>query len=99
MFNKNKNETPEPTKLEKALNAAYDALLAQDLSGPEYLATLEKLERLHKLAPPTAEVKPVSMDAVIAVAGNLAGIVMILSHERVAVIGTKALGMVIKPRM
>jgi hypothetical protein len=60
---------------------------------PEYDKVLEQLERVNKIAN-SQKSDPVSKDGVLAVVANLAGISLILSHERLHVITTKALGFV-----
>ena len=67
------------------------------ISDDEYVVTLERLERLYKLNE-KKEVYRVSPDTLAVVAGNLLGIVMILHHEELNVVTSKALGFVLKGR-
>jgi hypothetical protein len=98
LFNKNNTEKNRPG-LEKAIDDALLELAGLAADTEEYNKVLDKLERLYKLRAPEPEpTKPVSMDTIVAVAGNLAGIILIINHERVHVIGTKALGFVGKFR-
>lgn len=86
--------------LKKAID---DALLELALTKPnteDYDAILEKIERLYKLQAPKPEArKPISPDALISAAASLAGIVMIIHHEQIGAITTKALGFIPKPKI
>lgn len=64
----------------------------------EYDKLLNQLERLYKLQAPE-KARRISPDAIVAVVGNLAGIVMILNFERVHVVTSKALGFVLKTKL
>lgn len=93
MFNKNKPENRPG--LEKAIDDALTELSKVQAGTPEYKAILDEIEKLYALRLPEPEApKPVSKDAIIAVAGNLAGIILIINHEKLHVISTKALGFV-----
>lgn len=98
MFNFKKNNDHEGLK--KAID---DALLELALTKPntdDYAKVLEKIERLFKLqAPKTEPRKPISPDALISAAASLAGIVMIIHHEQVGALTSKALGFVVKPKL
>lgn len=97
MFNKTKPENRPG--LEKAIDDALLELAKLQADTPEYDAVLDKIERLYKLRLPEPEAsKPVSADALVAGAVNLAGILLIINHERVNVISTKALAFVGKFR-
>ena len=99
MFTKQQPEEERP-ELEEAIDMALSELSNHKPYSTEYVKALEQIEKLYKLRAPKPELqKPVSLDAVIAVAGNLAGIVLILGYERAHVLTSKALGFVIKSRM
>lgn len=98
MFTKH---TPEedPQELQDAIDLALLELQAHKPYSVEYVKSLEQIEKLYKLRAPRPELqKPVSLDTVLTVAGNLTGIVMILGYERAHVLSSKALGMLIRPR-
>ena len=84
-------------------NSALDAVIAQVLEEmqslmvdtPEFARATEQLTKLMELREKSSR-KPVSSDTLAVVGGNLAGIVLILSHERAHVIGSKALQFVLK---
>jgi hypothetical protein len=98
LFNKNKTEKNRPG-LEKAIDDALLELAACKPDTEEYNLVLDKIERLYKLRAPEQEpAKPVSIDTLVAVAGNLAGIVLIINHEKLHVISTKAVQFVGKFR-
>jgi hypothetical protein len=62
----------------------------------EYPVLLDRLTKLTKLR--EYDRKPVSRDTMLLVAGNLAGILLIIGYERVNVITTRAIGFVGKFR-
>ena len=59
----------------------------------QYSKILEQLERLNKIAS-TRKDDPVSRNGLIAVFGNLVGIGLILNHERLHVVTSKAVNFV-----
>ena len=90
--------TPQTkTPVEKELDALFSNLRIANPDSEEYATTLDMIVKLHKLQ---ADEKPqqVSPDTLVLAAVNLLGIVMILSHERLNVITTKATSLVMKPR-
>jgi len=92
-------KTPvEDPMLTKAIQGAHDDLEAYDADSAEYAKIVIQLEKLYALQAPE-KAAPVSPDALIAVAGNLVGILMILNFERLHVVTTKALGFVLKSKM
>jgi hypothetical protein len=80
-----------------ALDANIVGLLSwmenADPTTPEYAQIVTKLEKLYALR---GSKKSVSPDTLAIVLGNLAGIIMILNHERAHVVVSKALGFVMK---
>lgn len=82
--------------LELAVNRAVLRLSAHEIGSEEYLATISSLEKLHKMK--EAE-KPssISKDTMLVVAANILGIILIISHERVNVVSTRAIGLLLKP--
>lgn len=96
---KNKT-TEEHPALDAAIDAALLALQAHDPGSPEYAKITEQLERLYKLKVSAPEPsKPLDVNVVLTVAGNLAGIGLILGYERAHIITTKALGFVLKSKL
>ena len=80
-----------------ALDANIVGLLSwmenADPTTPEYAQIVTKLEKLYALR---GSKKSVSPDTLAIVLGNLAGIIMILNHERAHVVVSKSLGFVMK---
>jgi hypothetical protein len=89
MFKKNK----ELIGLDLVIDLATTELLEHTPGTPEYDKILEQLEKLNKIANSNKS-EPVSKDGLLAVIANLTGIGMILGHERLHVITSKALGFV-----
>lgn len=85
------------TMLEQEIDEVLKEMGTMHTSSDEYVVTLERLERLYKLNE-KKEVYRVSPDTLAVVAGNLLGIVMILHHEELNVVTSKALGFVLKGR-
>lgn len=95
MFQK---KTKEPTPLDEAISDVFSALKGLDEESEEYSAAVDQLVKLMKLK---KEVEPSwrpSPDVAITAAANIAGILLILNHERLHVIATKAIGFVGKLR-
>ena len=93
MFGRNKTENP--------LQAATDMLLRElvqvDGGSEEAERIVARLTELNELKK-TNTSPPVSKDVVVTAATNLAGILLILNHERAHVVTSKALGFVQKLR-
>lgn len=94
-------KTPEKTGLESTI----DKLIAEmeDFSGfdDEYAKMVVQLDTLYKLKEVDQKVdasKHVSRDTWAIVGANLAGILMIVGHERANVVTSKALNLLMKLR-
>ena len=87
----------EQTLLERTTDDAIRSLSNQTVGSGEYMKTLDALDKLHAMK--QAE-KPssVSMDTLAIVGANLLGIILIIKHEHVNVIASKAMSLVIKPK-
>lgn len=98
MFNR-KTQT-ETTGLEDAIDAALFELKAHDAHSDEYSKIVDQLDKLYKIKSSYDKDNKtsVSMDQIVAVVGNLAGIVMILGYENAHVVTSKALGFVMKSK-
>lgn len=86
-------KSPEPTGLEKAIDSLLNEMAALNGDDAEYAKMADQLEKLYKLK---AIDKPekVSPDTLALIAGNLAGIIMIVGYERANVVTSKALGFI-----
>lgn len=87
----------KPTVLDETIDAALSELKELSTTHPEYQPTLDRVKELYKLKEQNTP-KRVSPDTLVLVAGNLAGIALILGYERAHVVTSKALGFVLKSR-
>jgi hypothetical protein len=94
---KNLRFTTQPDALDGVIDEALTRLKGIDVLSDDYAKAMSQIEKLQKFKEHNSA-KPVSRDTLAIVAGNLAGIMLILSYERAHVITTKALGVVMKPR-
>lgn len=95
MFTQKKQS--EPTGLQLVIDALEARLVKVQPDTDEYPKMVEQLTKLHKLKESETP-KRLSPDVVATVAGNLAGILLILQYERANVITSKALSFVLKLR-
>ena len=95
-----KREPPKFYKrlLESELERAIGSLKGVLTDSDEYSKMLTSVERLHGMLDEEQKSRPVSKDTLATIGGNLLGILMIIKHERVNVITSKALGFVIRSR-
>lgn len=91
----NTSKTKTPVDME--IDILFERLRHLLVESKEYATTLDTIAKLHKLK---ADEQPqrVSPDTLVIVGANLLGIIMILSHERLNIITTKAASLVLKPR-
>lgn len=85
----------EPTGLDLAIAEVLSDMKGFTSDADEYSAMVEQLVKLHAMKE-CEKPNGVSKDTVLIVAGNLLGIVMILSFERTNVITTRALQFMLK---
>lgn len=86
------------TNLEKEIDNLLELMRLESPGSNEYRAILDDLERLYK-AKSLEKDRDVSPDTIAIVAGNLAGILLILKYEELNVITSKALSFVLKGRV
>jgi len=79
------------TKIDDQINTLLDAL-GTAKSPAEYAEWADQLVKLHALR----EKNRVSKEALVTITANVAGIIVILMHERTNVIASKAFGLVRK---
>lgn len=84
------------TKLEKEISLVLDKLKKEDVGTEEYQNILDHLSKLYEMK--QKDKSSISPDTVAVVVGNLLGIILILKHEELNVITSKALGFVIRGR-
>ena len=94
------NNTPddEPTRLDKAIDRILEKMEALEPETPEYHELSERVSKLYDCRPETKPAPRISPDTILTIAGNLAGIILILSFEKAHVVTSKALGFVIKSK-
>lgn len=92
MFSRKK----EPTQLERAIDRALRELTHHEIDSEEYAKKLEMVIKLHGIKDRGPE--PVSKDTLAIVGANLLGIVMIIKHEYVNVVTSRAMSLILKPR-
>jgi hypothetical protein len=97
MFNqKPKSETQ---LLDEMIENAHSEAAHFDVESDEMSAALKNLAEMYKIKNSVVEkTDRFTKDQMLAVAGNLAGILAIIGYERVHVISSKALGFVIKAK-
>jgi hypothetical protein len=84
--------------LERAVNKALSELNVHETGSEEYVKTLDAIVKLHKMK---QDEKPssISKDTLTVVLANLLGILLIIKHESVNVVTSKAFGLLLKPRV
>lgn len=85
------------TKLEVEIDLVLDDMKEMYIDSDEYKASIEHLSKLYdiKSKDDTGRVSPDTMAVVV---GNLLGIVLILKHEELNIVTSKALGFVLRGR-
>jgi hypothetical protein len=101
MFNSKKAPIDADQELEMAIAEAFEELRSYPLSDERHEPLFQYIKELTELRKTSKKEtrKPLSPDVVLTVVGNLAGIGAILNYERTRVVATKALGLIIKPRL
>jgi hypothetical protein len=86
-----------PTRLETTIDKAMTMLDDLDIASDEYATVLERVTTLYEIKD---KEKPdrVSLDTVAVIGANLLGIMLIIRHEHVNVITSRAMGLVMKPK-
>lgn len=90
MFNKPKRKSRLQTEIDKLVLALNDHATGSE----EYGQIVERLSKLHKIQQDTTPTRSVSPDTALTVGANLLGILMIVRHEHLHVITSKALNFV-----
>ena len=87
----------EKSGLDKAIDSVLREMESLTADSPEFERMVNQLDKLYKMKQSVAPAR-ISPEVVLTVAGNLAGIGMILGYEKANVITSKALNFIIKPR-
>lgn len=85
----------EPSPLDEAITRAFEALSKEPVNSKEYQSILSRLTQLHELKEKPSRV---SKEKMAEIAGNLLGIMLILRHEHLNVITSRAMNFVSKIR-
>ncbi len=85
-----------PTLLESEIDRAVRDLARHAVGSEEYEKTLATIVQLYQVKEEDKS-KPVSKDTLATVGANLLGILMIIKHEHVNVITSRAMQLLIKP--
>jgi hypothetical protein len=86
----------EPTLLDEAIERALRDLNNHAVGSPEYVKTVDMLYWLNEMKEDPSP--RVSKDTMLIVGGNLLGILMIINHEHLNPIVSKAMSLLLKPR-
>lgn len=86
------------SKLDKVIDSILDDMSKLEANSDEYGDMANNLEKLLK-AKSYEKQKGISPDTIAIVAANLIGIVLILKHEKVDIITSKAMGFILKGRV
>lgn len=92
-----KNDKKDALDLE--IKKVSDRLAELSADSEEYTKLLNVLDGLYKTKSGCEKPNRISPDTLAVVLGNLIGIVIILKHEEINVITSKALGFVLKGRV
>lgn len=87
------NRTVTPTALDEVITSAISELASHDASSAEYAKIVEQLTLLNAMKS-NEKTDRISKDTLALVLGNLAGIIMIVGHERAHVVTSKALSLI-----
>lgn len=92
----NRFKKNEPDNIDEMIDNIVREMENLSPDTEEYAKMMTSLERLYELK--KNKKQQVSPDTMAIVIGNLAGIVLILTHERLHVITTKAYQLVVRPK-
>lgn len=92
------SRTGELSQLERQIDRAIRELDNHPVGSEDYVRTLDVVTKLHKMK---EEEKPSSLsrDTMAIVGANLIGIIMIIKHEHVNVITSRALNLILRSRI
>lgn len=94
MTNRNSDK---PATLQELIDLVQTQMLLEGADSDKFQEMSDQLEKLYAMKKSNRSSR-VSPDALVAVAGNLLGIGLILQHERLHVVTSKALGFVMKTK-
>lgn len=88
----------KPATLQDLIDLVQTQMLVEGADSDEFQVMREQLESLYAMKKSNRSSR-VSPDTLLTVAGNLLGITLILQHERLHVVTSKALGFVMKTKL
>ena len=91
-------KSSERIKLEDEIKEVLSILREYDPASEEYAVVLDKLERLYGLKDEESKLL-INLDNLIVVGGNLLGIILILNYEKLNIVTSKALSLIIRKRV
>jgi hypothetical protein len=91
-----KLETTTPTALEDIIKRFEDVMRELDPNHEDYQKMLDQLTQLYKIKDNETSHRRVDANTLAIIAGNLAGIVLVINAERLHVIASKAASMALR---
>lgn len=88
--------TKSPNHLETAIARAHKKLDEHEVGSPEYVKVVDQIVKLNQMKNENSN--QISSDTLATIGANLVGILLIIRHEHVNVITSRALNMVTKTR-
>lgn len=88
----------KPASLQDLIDLVQTQMLVEGADSDQFQVMREQLESLYEMKKSDKSSR-VSPDALLAVAGNLLGIGLILQYERLHIVTSKALGFVLKAKV
>jgi hypothetical protein len=89
-----KKHPTKQTPLDAAIENAHDELVGHEAHTPEYSKIVDQLTKLYEIKAATEKQDRISKDTLAVIVGNLAGIAIIVGHERAHIVTSKALSFV-----
>lgn len=86
-----------PSVLELAVEKLVREVMRHESGGESHAKAMDSLVKLHKMMIEERSSR-VSKDTLILAGANLLGILMIIRHEHVNIIMSKAIGLLLRPR-
>lgn len=84
---------PESATLDGQIAEILEAMSTEEPWSETYAHLTDQLAKLYALKAPEKD-RRVSPDAMLAVAGNLTAVLLVLNHERLGVISSKAMSFI-----
>ena len=92
------SRTGESSQLERQIDRAIRELDNHPVGSQDYVRAVDVVVKLHRMKEEEKS-SPVSKDTLAIIGANLLGIIMIIKHEHVNVITSRALNLILKSRI